>query len=76
MKRDFKPVHPGVVLKEIIEELGISQARLARDIGVSPMRISHIINASRPMTGDDCFARRPLRACWNITCIRIAPARQ
>ena len=52
MKRDFKPVHPGVVLKEIIEELGISQARLAHDIGVSPMRVSHIINASRPMTGD------------------------
>ena len=52
MKRDFKPVHPGVILKEIIEELGISQARLARDIGVSPMRVSHIINASRPMTGD------------------------
>ena len=52
MKRDFKPVHPGVVLKEIIEELGISQARLAHDIGVSPMRVSHIVNASRPMTGD------------------------
>ncbi|MDA8171769.1 MAG: HigA family addiction module antitoxin [Nitrospiraceae bacterium] len=52
MKREFKPVHPGVILKEIIEELGISQARLARDIGVSPMRVSHIINASRPMTGD------------------------
>lgn len=52
MKRDFKPVHPGVILREIIEELGISQARLARDIGVSPMRVSHIINGSRPMTGD------------------------
>ncbi len=52
MRRDFKPVHPGVILKEIIEELGISQARLAHDIGVSPMRVSHIINGSRPITGD------------------------
>lgn len=52
MRRDFKPVHPGVILREIIEELGISQARLAHDIGVSPMRISHIINGSRPITGD------------------------
>ena len=52
MKRDFKPVHPGVILKEIIEELGISQARLARDIGTSAMRVSHIINGSRPVTGD------------------------
>ncbi len=52
MKRDFKPVHPGVILKEIIDELGISQARLARDIGTSAMRVSHIISGSRPVTGD------------------------
>ncbi|MDD5435682.1 MAG: HigA family addiction module antitoxin [Nitrospira sp.] len=52
MRRDFKPVHPGVILREIIEELSISQARLSRDIGVSPMRISHIINGTRPVTGD------------------------
>ncbi len=52
MKRDFKPVHPGVILKEIIDESGISQTKLAHDIGVSPMRISHIINSSRPVTGD------------------------
>jgi len=52
MKRDFTPVHPGVILKEIIDELGISQARLARDIGTSAMRVSHIIRGSRPVTGD------------------------
>ncbi len=52
MRRDFKPVHPGVILKEIIDELNISQAKLAHNIGVSPMRISHIINGSRPITGD------------------------
>jgi len=52
MRRDFKPVHPGVILKGIIGELGISQARLAHDIDVSPMRVSHIINGSRPVTAD------------------------
>jgi addiction module HigA family antidote len=52
VKRDFKPVHPGVILKEIIEELGISQATLAREIGISQMRISHIVKGSRPVTGD------------------------
>jgi len=52
MARDFRPTHPGVVLREIIDELGISQARLARDIGVSPMRISHVINGARPVTGE------------------------
>ncbi len=52
MRKDFKPVHPGTILREIMGELGITQVRLAHDIGVSPMRISHIINASRPVTGD------------------------
>lgn len=52
MRRDFKPVHPGVILKEIIEELGISQAKLAHDIEVSAMRVSHIVNGTRPITGD------------------------
>ena len=52
MARDFKPVHPGVILKEIIEELGVSQARLARDIAVSSMRISHIVGGTRPITAD------------------------
>lgn len=52
MRRNFKPIHPGVILREIIEELGISQARLAHDIGVSPMRVSYIINGYRPITGD------------------------
>jgi addiction module HigA family antidote len=52
MTRDFKPVLPGVILKEIIDELGISQARLARDIAVSSMRVSHVVGGSRPITAD------------------------
>jgi addiction module HigA family antidote len=52
MSRDFKPVHPGIILKEIIDELGISQARLAHDIDVTPMRISHVIKGTRPVTGE------------------------
>ncbi|MEK6672505.1 MAG: HigA family addiction module antitoxin [Nitrospirota bacterium] len=52
MSRDFKPVHPGVILREIITELGIAQAQMAYDIGISPMRISHIVSCSRPVTGD------------------------
>ena len=31
-----------------IEELGISQARLARAIGVLAMRVSHVVNGTRP----------------------------
>jgi len=50
--RDFNLVHPGVILGEIIEELGISQARLAQDIGISSERIGDIINGSGPVTSD------------------------
>ena len=34
------------------EELSISQAQLARAIGVSAMRVSHVANGKRPMTAE------------------------
>lgn len=46
------PLHPGEFLAEILEELEISQAQFARAIDVSPMRVSHIINHSRPVTAE------------------------
>ncbi|MBF0099812.1 MAG: HigA family addiction module antidote protein [Desulfobacterales bacterium] len=46
------PIHPGEFLKENLEELGISQAEFARTVGVSAMRISHIINGTRPITAE------------------------
>ena len=45
-------IHPGEYLKEILDELGISQSAFARTIGVSPMRISHVINGARPVTAE------------------------
>jgi antitoxin HigA-1 len=45
-------IHPGEFLAEILEELQISQAQFARAIDVSPMRVSHIINQSRPVTAE------------------------
>ena len=46
----LSPIHPGEFLAEILTDLGISQAQFARAIGVSPMRISHVVNGSRPVT--------------------------
>ena len=48
----IKPVHPGAYLRELLGELGISQYRLARDIGVAPMRISHVVRGQRPVTAE------------------------
>ena len=44
--------HPGEFLGEILEEMSISQAVFARTIGVSPMRVSHVIKGARPVTAE------------------------
>ena len=45
-------IHPGEFLTEILKELGITQAAFARAIGVSPMRVSHVVGGSRPVTAE------------------------
>jgi antitoxin HigA-1 len=45
-------MHPGEFLAEILSELRVSQAEFARAIGVSSMRISHVIRGSRPVTAE------------------------
>lgn len=51
-KNGLPPIHPGVFLKEILDELGISQNAFAQAIGVSPMRVSHVIKGTRPVTAE------------------------
>ncbi len=51
-KARIAPVHPGVYLRELLEELGVTQYRLARDIRVPAMRISHVVRGSRPVTAE------------------------
>ncbi len=51
--RDFPPIHPGeVLLEEFLKPLGISQYRLAKDIGVTPRRINEIVHGRRSITAD------------------------
>ena len=51
-RKQIAPVHPGEYLKELLEELELSQYRLARDIGILTMRISHVIRGQRPVTAE------------------------
>jgi len=46
------PIHPGEVLAEELEELGVSPTELSRQIRVPANRISQIINGKRAVTGD------------------------
>lgn len=52
IKNGLPPIHPGELLEEILGDRGMSQAALARAIGVSPMRISHLVRGERPVTAD------------------------
>jgi antitoxin HigA-1 len=45
-------IHPGEYLREILGELEVSQSAFADTIGVSSMRISHVINGARPVTAE------------------------
>lgn len=45
-------IHPGEFLAELLAELRLSQVALARVIGVSPMRISHVVRGTRPVTAE------------------------
>ena len=51
-KSGLPPIHPGEFLRETLDELGISQAQFARAIGVSAMRVSHVVNGTRPVTAE------------------------
>ncbi|MEI7616154.1 MAG: HigA family addiction module antitoxin [Actinomycetota bacterium] len=67
-KNNLPPVHPGAFLKENLDELQVSQAEFARTIGISAMRISHIIKGKRPVTAEiallfgKVFGQTP--QCW------------
>lgn len=51
--RDIDPVTPGELLKEeFLEPMGISQYRLAKEIGVPAQRIGQIIAGKRSVTAD------------------------
>lgn len=52
IKKSVHAIHPGEFLVETLTELRLSQAALARAIGVSPMRISHVVKGTRPVTAE------------------------
>lgn len=52
-ERDFPPPHPGNILRdEFLEPLGITQTRLASDLGIPIGRINQIITGKRAITAE------------------------
>lgn len=48
----LEPIHPGEHLSEMLSELGITQYRLAKTIGVPQVRIHDIVHCRRSITAD------------------------
>src|SRR5712692_2364469 len=46
------PIHPGEILADELQEIGISAAELARTLEVPPNRISQIIAGKRAISAD------------------------
>jgi addiction module HigA family antidote len=52
-KKVLSPVRPGeVLLEEFLKPMGLSQNRLALNIGVPPRRINEIVSGKRSITAD------------------------
>ena len=56
----MRSVHPGEILKDELEEFGVSQAAFARQIDVPPNRVSQIIAGKRVGDGGHGVAVRAL----------------
>ena len=53
MENRLSPIHPGeVLLEDFMKPLSLSQYQLAKDIGVTPIRISQIVRGQRANTAD------------------------
>lgn len=53
MTREVKWPHPGqILLHEFLEPMGLTQYRLAKEIGVSQRRIGEIVAGTRSITVD------------------------
>jgi len=49
----LEPIHPGeVLLEEFLKPMGLSQNKIASDIGVPPRRINEIVLGKRRITAD------------------------
>ena len=48
----IRPIHPGEHLAEFLDELEITQYRLAKTILVPPRRINEIVHGRRSITAD------------------------
>jgi antitoxin HigA-1 len=50
--RKVRPIHPGEVISDILEDLEMTQTKFAEILGVSRRSVNEIIQGRRPITVD------------------------
>jgi addiction module HigA family antidote len=51
-KIHFTPIHPGAVLQDELEEVGLTQSALAKHVGVLPKTINEICRGKRGISAE------------------------
>ena len=83
----MRPVHPGEILREELEELGLSANALSKELGVPVNRVTMILKGQRGVSADTAlrlaryFGTTPqlwlnLQKTWELRCAEIASGTQ
>ena len=86
-KNGMRPVHPGEVLREELDELGLSANALSKALGVPVNRVTMILNGQRGVSADTAlrlarfFGTTPqlwlnLQKTWELRQAEIAAGRE
>jgi addiction module HigA family antidote len=67
----FYPTHPGEILKDEIEYRGLSQKKLAAQMGMSYTVLNEILNARRPLTANTALLFEAVLGIEADTLMRI-----
>jgi antitoxin HigA-1 len=53
VSKRFPPVHPGIILlEEFLKPMELTQARLARDLKLSPRVVNAVVRGGRPINAE------------------------
>ena len=51
-QKKLPPIHPGEILAEDLQEIGLTKNQLAKALHVAPNRITAIVNGTRGISGE------------------------
>ena len=86
-KNGMRPVHPGEILREELDELGLSANALSQALGVPVNRVTMILNGRRGVSADTAlrlaryFGTTPqlwlnLQKTWELRQVEIQSGRE